>query len=184
VSRVSILAQKLSKRQRRLRGSRTHERDDRHPGLKQPRRPGLIVPEGRMANIHELRHRLPRRAGSRAAWCRWRGLGAHFRVLDQRPDRDVTTSGHQHGRPGAVLGVVGERRVPKLVQQRGQAGRSRPGRSAVTTWPSRLAPHRRDTGPAVPDPRSGPVRRAWRLSTSCLPAMVWARSSSRRCCVT
>ncbi len=110
MSSVSILAEKLSLRHRRLRGSRTLERDDPYPGLKQSRRPGLVVSRGRMASIHELRHRLPRRAGSRAAWCRWRASALTFAYLTS-VGGGVAAPGHQHWRPGAVFGVVGERRA-------------------------------------------------------------------------
>jgi hypothetical protein len=61
-------------------------------------------------------------------------LGTHPCVLGQRPDRGVTGARHQHGRPGAVLGVMRERRVPEPVQcgatgglgeqRRGPAGRT------------------------------------------------------------
>ena len=49
-------------------------------------------------------------------------LGRHSRVLGQRPDRGVAGAGHQHRRPGAVLGVVGQRGVPELVQGRAAGG--------------------------------------------------------------
>lgn len=49
------------------------------------------------------------------------GLGGHPGVLGQRPDRGMTGAGHQHRRPGAVLGVVSQGGVPELVE-RGAAG--------------------------------------------------------------
>lgn len=49
-------------------------------------------------------------------------LSGHLGVLGQRPHRRVPGAGLEHHYRRAVLGVVGERRVPQLVQRR-PAGR-------------------------------------------------------------
>ena len=62
-------------------------------------------------------------------------LGRDPRVLGQRPDRRVTGAGHQHRRPGAVLGVVGERTVPELVQRRAAGGLGEQGGGLLVAEP-------------------------------------------------
>jgi hypothetical protein len=42
--------------------------------------------------------------------------------VGQRPYRGVPGAGHQHRRAGAVLGIVGQRAVPRLVQGRAAGG--------------------------------------------------------------
>jgi len=57
-------------------------------------------------------------------------LGEHSHVLDQRPHRRVAGPCHQHWRPGTFLGIVGQHRVPELVQRRPAGGLGEQGKLA------------------------------------------------------
>jgi hypothetical protein len=85
-------------------------------------------------------------------------LGRDPGVLGQRPDRGVTGAGHQHGRAGAVLGVVRERTLPELVQRRAAWFAAQWGNRAPSTWNVSLddirsaAAHWRQQGWITADP--------------------------------
>ena len=62
-------------------------------------------------------------------------LGGHPGVLGQRPHRRVTGPRHEHRRAGAVLGVMGQRAMPQLVQRGASGGLGEQGGGLLIAEP-------------------------------------------------